>query len=157
MITGFGAGIVMAFADWMEQRYSAMPLLVAEMSGVMSFDSRVTVMDYLSATFPTIFLLWSSLRTADDYIIALEARGWQPRCSFVYLRGMGEENKTRWVSAGCKMIDNLWIKFPIGELADMDIRHPERWMGQNYIPTPPPLPPETFDESCPSESRYGEA
>jgi len=129
VVTGFGAGIVMAFADYLilYADYPKIPLLVGEMPGMSGFEKRVTIMNCLSQSFPTVYLLWASVMGGHEkYIDALEQLDWRPQVAWVYLKGLGvtEEVVKRWEKTGAKVIEDLWIPRPLGNLSPSQIEYP---------------------------------
>lgn len=137
LVAGFGAGIVMALADHLDRHYSGMPILTADLPGRLPFENRCQLIDYLTSVFPTVLLLWSSLRSLDDYLYFLEQRGWRPPCTWIYLRGLGEENLCGWTNCGVRVLESAWQDAPLGNLTPRQIIHPWELLAAEMSHVPP--------------------
>lgn len=121
VVTGFGAGIVMAAADHLQSCYPNLALLVGELPGALSLGDRCVALDYLTTAFRSLVLLWSSIRPLDDYLALLEERLWNPRNAYLYLRGVGESNALHWQRKGVILLNQatLWGIAPLGNFESM--------------------------------------
>ncbi len=113
-VTGFGAGIVMAFADHLRCEYPDQRLWVGELPGGIGFEARCMVLDYLTSALPTVLLLWSSLRPLGNYAEWLCGRDWRPVQAWAYLKGVGADSTAIWQSRGVTLIEDLWQPAPLG-------------------------------------------
>lgn len=113
VVLGFGAGITMAACDHLRYVYPDAGILAADLPGSLGFERRVQALDYAGTAFPTLWLLWASLRPADAYAAALHERGFHARRgTWVYVGG--SEGKNCWAGLGCQLVEELWGYEPMG-------------------------------------------
>lgn len=117
IVLGFGAGITMATCDHLKRNYPTMPLMAADLSGGMDIEKRCLAMDYLGNAFDSIWILWSSIRSATDILNFLRNRDYQSsKKTWLYLNGLGCEQRQDWLQIGCVLIDQLWDRKPLGDV-----------------------------------------
>lgn len=113
MVCGLGAGITMATCDHLASCYPWMGLWCVDLPGSIGIEKRVETLDYLGSAFPSLWILWCSLRGVGDYIDALAERNYQPcGATWLYIRGLGEKNNTRNLR-GFRVLQKLWVPDPL--------------------------------------------
>jgi len=125
-VVGVGTGIVLAFADHLERCYPGLPLVLADLPGYVGFEARCVALDYVLSTYPAVVLMWSSLRSGEDYPRYLrQVRGCCPQRAWAYVRGLGKaQAKSAWAEMGVEMIEQLWRDRPLGNLSPRQTSRP---------------------------------
>lgn len=135
IVLSIGAGMALAVADYLLRCYPGLPLSVADMPGFIGFESRCLTIDYIGQAFPTLLIMWNSIRSGRAYPTFLkEKRGFHARCMWVYDMGIDMElSRSDWVGLGAQLITNIWQDSPIGNLTPNQIAHPEVLMQMEIL------------------------
>ncbi len=117
-VVGLGAGLTLAVVDHLAKCYPQLELWAADLPGEIGFEVRCLVLDYIICTWPSLLLMWSSLRSGADYPRYLrEYRMSDPQALWVYSKGWDEQEATReWLALGAQVVENLWQENPLGSL-----------------------------------------
>jgi hypothetical protein len=117
VVAGLGAGIVMAAADHLHRCYPNMPLITIDIGGSIGIDKRVLVLDYIGTTFPSLFLMSSSIAPGSEYPRRLRERNFKPFMLYTYCTGLGrEEALIEWSRLGALNLKTVWTENPLGDL-----------------------------------------
>lgn len=135
IILSIGAGMALAVADHLLRCYPGLSLSVADMPGFIGFESRCLTIDYIVQAFPTLLIMWNSIRSGRAYPTFLnEKRAFRARCLWVYDMGIDTElSRSDWAGLGARLITNIWQDTPIGNLTPNQIEHPWELMQMENV------------------------
>jgi hypothetical protein len=115
-----GAGLLMATLDHLAGAYPLAGLVGGDLPGALPPEKRAAVVDYSLQTWPTLLVVWASLRDPEDFIRAVARRqsAWPPpHRLWVYHQGLGRAEDWS-ASMGAQIVDELWAPRPLGEIDD---------------------------------------
>jgi hypothetical protein len=123
LVVSTGSGLLMATLDHLAEEYPHAGLLGADLPGALDGHERALVLDYLSAVWPTVLVVWASLRDPCPMFSELSIRRAGSRLKdhpvlWVYHRGLGagECEFPAPAQAGVRIINDLWAPKPLGSV-----------------------------------------